>query len=152
MSGEGSPIGVGNPAWMKLNLFGQLVREAFPGAIPYLVGSAATGKEWRDVDVRVMLDPAEWERFVGEGWTFDGDSETDYATAKMEAMTNARPTGRRRTALQLAFAELGRQMTGLPIDFQFQWEQGANDQYGGNARVALGGVVGDRSGNTDRTA
>jgi hypothetical protein len=145
-----SSIGVGMPQWMKLNLFGQLVREAFPGTIPYLVGSAATSKEWRDVDVRVMLKADEWERFVGEGWELKnaaGDREPPgYEAARMEQMTNARPTGRRRTALQLAFSALGAELTGLPVDFQFQWQDEANDVYGDCRRVPLGGVVGDRSG------
>jgi hypothetical protein len=146
-----SSIGVGMPQWMKLNLFGQLLREAFPGTIPYLVGTAATSKEWRDVDVRVMLDGEEWERFVGEGWemkTRDGAGRESpaYEAAHMEQMTNARPTGRRRTALQLAFSALGQEMTGLPIDFQFQWQDEANDVYGSERRVPLGGIVGDRSG------
>lgn len=139
---------VGMPQWMKLNLFGELVREAFPGAQPYLVGSAARGKDWRDVDVRVPLDPEQWERFVGEDWQVsfsNGEEATpDYRAAHMEAITNGRPCGRRRTALQLAFAELGLQMTGLPIDFQFQVLAEHQNETG--PAIPIGGVVGNRSG------
>lgn len=48
-------IGVGGPGLIHLNHFGALIRDAY-NEVPYLVGSAARGKQWRDVDVRLMLD------------------------------------------------------------------------------------------------
>src|SRR5690348_5286731 len=114
-------VGVGMPQWLKLNLFGSLLRDAFPGTIPYLVGSAAESKQWRDVDVRIMVTPEEYERFCGDGHRQDRSDEPPsyYHQAHEDALTNGHPTGRRRTAITLAFAALGRDLTGLPIDFQF---------------------------------
>jgi hypothetical protein len=42
------------------------------------------------------------------------------------------------TALCLAFAELGKKMTGLPIDFQIQQQTYANEHNKGKSRSALG--------------
>src|ERR1039457_57624 len=53
----GSTIGVGSPGILRLNQFGMHITDAFD-AVPYLVGSAARGKQWRDVDVRLILDDA----------------------------------------------------------------------------------------------
>lgn len=99
-------VGVGMPAWLYLNRFGRVVYEAF-GEWPYLVGSAARGKQWRDVDVRLILEDAEYERLFGD--------------PKQPRETN--PTW---VAFVLAFTELGRKMTGLPIDFQIDHQSTAN--------------------------
>ena len=142
-------VGVGMPGWITLNLFGRLVRDAFPGAIPYLVGSAARGKEWRDVDVRLMVTADQYERWVGEGWrssspNHEAATEPNYFDAMQEnSKVNSMPTGRRRTAVTLAFAELGRQMTGMPVDFQFDlYDPDEPLSQRDGPRVALGGVVG----------
>lgn len=73
-----------------LDQWGRQLYEAF-GATAYLVGSVQRGKvDYRDVDVR-MLDPLK----LGN-----------------------RPLARR--TLNVAVSLWGRQVTGLPIDFQFQ--------------------------------
>jgi len=108
-------IGVGMPAWIYLNDFGRIIHEAF-GEYPYLVGSASRTREWRDVDVRLILDDEAWER-----WGF-GDAAI--SNAKWAAFTRA-------------FSELGQKMTGLPIDFQIQQQTYANDHFKG-PRSALG--------------
>ena len=41
------------------------------------------------------------------------------------------------TASLVAFAALGKAMTGLPVDFQIQPQSHANSQYGGQMRSAL---------------
>jgi hypothetical protein len=109
-------IGIGSPAVLLLDLFGDVVDDAFDSTA-YLVGSAARGKEWRDVDVRVILDDEEYHRNYGQ----------------------VKPVrkGPRWSAMALAFSALGRQMTGLPIDFQLQSMTHANGQYGGEVRVPL---------------
>ena len=47
--------GPGVPGAMHLEAFGQSIADAF-GTCPYHVGSSATSKTWRDVDVRLILD------------------------------------------------------------------------------------------------
>jgi hypothetical protein len=115
--------GVGMPARLRLDQFGEVVREAF-GHCPYLVGSAARGKEWRDVDVRLILPDDEFEQVVGE-------------------LTRPRCLNLRWNALCLAFAALGHQMTGLPIDFQIDQQTQANEEHDG-LRHALHVVDGRR--------
>lgn len=135
-------IGTGMPTTIRLEQFGELVREAFPGCDVYLVGTAATSKTWRDVDVRCLLSERLYVRYVGEPGerltlverTVDGKPADYYAE---EANASAWPVGKRRTALTLAFAALAREMTGLPVDFQFQTVKHANTRYSG-ARVPLG--------------
>lgn len=125
MSGPDLPkrtgaAGVGMPAMLHLNLFGREIHMAF-GHVPYLVGSAATGKSWRDVDVRLILPDPEFDALFPE------------AVGEPGNLNDAR------WALICAgIAELGRQRTGLPIDFQIQRQTDANDRYGGGVRHALG--------------
>ncbi len=109
-------IGVGMPQWLYLNIFGKIVFNAF-GAYPYLVGSAGNGKVWRDIDVRLILDDAEYKRIVG---------------AKSNRLYNSRLV-----AFNMAFAELGKRITGLPIDFQIQEQTRANEEYPNQDRNAL---------------
>lgn len=104
------------PAQLKLNQFGRVVSEAF-GTTAYHVGSSMLTDTWRDVDVRVILDDDEFERQIGE-------------------LTRPMCMNLRWNALCLAFAALGREMTGLPIDFQIQQQTAANEEYSGG-RSAL---------------
>lgn len=112
--------GVGMPAMIHLNLFGREIDMAF-GHVPYLVGSAAEGKGWRDVDVRLMLPDEQFDALfpaaVGEAGTLNDA---------------------RWSLLCAAISDLGRQRTGLPIDFQIQRQSDANGRYGGGVRHALG--------------
>jgi hypothetical protein len=109
--------GVGMPALLHLDVFGREIEEAF-GHLPYLVGSAARGKEWRDVDVRLMLP----------------DDEFD---ALFPKHTRPDQTDGRWALICAAISELGRVRTGLPIDFQIQRTTEANELYEG-VRHALG--------------
>lgn len=104
----GGKVGVGMPQWILLNQFGQLVHDAF-GDWPYLVGSALSGKQWRDVDVRLILDDAAYERLLGK--------------PQKPAILN-----KAWAAHCLAFSLLGKHMTGLPIDFQIQTSSEANSE------------------------
>lgn len=113
-------IGVGMPAWIYLNLFGRVIFDAF-GSYPFLVGSATTTKQWRDIDVRLILDDETFERIVGK------PTKPEIANRRWFAMT-------------AAFSELGRKMTGLPIDFQIQQMTQANDEYPHQHRCALIGA------------
>lgn len=106
-------MGVGMPQSLLLQEFGSQVWAAF-GYPPYHVGSSLTEKTWRDVDVRLILPDDEYEA-LGLG------------SAKGEfQMQNAKWV-----ALCLAFSALGKQLTGLPIDFQIQQQTAANEAYKG---------------------
>lgn len=115
-------MGVGMPQALFLEEFGSQVWHAF-GTPPYLVGSALKAKTWRDVDVRLILSDEAWE-----AWRF-GDPTPS------KAMCNGRWV-----ALCLAFSALGKQMTGLPIDFQIQQRTHANKAYEKQPRSSLGRV------------
>jgi len=109
--------GVGMPAYLKLEAFGGVVWSVF-GHPPYLVGSALFSKKWRDVDVRLILPDDEFERWCGE-------------------LTRPRCLNEQWNGLCLAFAALGAEMTGLPIDFQIDQQTQANEDYP-ESRSALG--------------
>jgi len=111
-TGKTSP-GIGMPASLYLQDFGQIVRDAF-GEIPYHVGSSMAGSgkpSWRDVDVRLLLRD---ERYEADGY---GDPDRTHDNPKWVAITKA-------------FSLLGQQMTGLPIDFQIQQLSHANRLFG----------------------
>lgn len=110
-------MGVGQPDSYLLKLFGMEVRQAF-GQTAYQVGSSLTQKRgWRDVDVRLILDDDEYTAYFGDPLTKDHN-------------------GLRLMSWNLAWSMLGRHMTRLPIDFQFQSLTLANEEFGG-VRSAL---------------
>ena len=104
-------MGVGMPASLLLQRFGQIVADVF-GEIPYHVGSSISVKSgWRDVDVRLILSDADYE---AQGF---GDPLNPHSNKKW-------------VALVLIFSALGKEMTGLPIDFQIQ-QQTASAKFDG---------------------
>jgi hypothetical protein len=105
------------PAGIWLTKFGVIVRDYF-GHVPYHVGSSLNRKDWRDVDVRLILPDEEFAERFGDIFR---SSETD---PKLAAIT-------------LAFAALGKAMTGLPIDFQIQPQSHANKLYPGPRSALL---------------
>jgi len=111
-------MGVGFPATLLLNEFGSRVWDAFDHEC-YHVGSSLENKTgWRDVDVRLMLDDEVYEKM---GF---GDPQYPHHNAKWVAMC-------------FAFTALGKEMTGLPIDFQIQQRTEANEKFKGK-RSCLG--------------
>lgn len=104
-------FGVGMPAGIHLDSFGRDITDAY-GHQPYMVGTAARFKQWRDVDVRLILPDPEFDQLF-----------PDYAT-----LNQLDP---RWALLSAAISELGRMRTGLPIDFQFQRMTDANTRYDG---------------------
>lgn len=95
------------PQGIWLNKFGIIIRDYF-GHVPYHVGSSLKSKDWRDVDVRLILPDGEFEARFGQ--------IQNYNNPKLAAIT-------------LAFCALGKEMTGLPIDFQIQPQSHANEKY-----------------------
>jgi hypothetical protein len=91
----------------------RVIHKAF-GHPAYLVGTAGVGgaASYRDVDVRLMLDDAEFAA--------------------------ACPTRERWEALCLAFGAYLSERTGLPIDFQVQRTAEANERYSDQPRNPLG--------------
>lgn len=79
-------------------------------ATPYLVGSALVTKDYRDVDVRIMLDDHHYDDL-----------------AKVVDLD----------ALHLALSLWGQKVTGLPIDCQVQHTTSANEDFN-EIRNALG--------------
>lgn len=116
-------VGVGMPAVLHLEAFGREINDAF-GHLPYLVGSAAVGKQWRDVDVRLILPDDEFDTLF-------------------PAHTQPPRQDGRWGLICAAISELARFRTGLPVDFQIQRMTYANDRYPG-VRLALG--IHDRNG------
>lgn len=102
------PIGVGMPAALHLDAFGREICDAF-GWHPMLVGSSATSKQWRDVDVRLILPDDEFDALFPDGGNEQGNARWGLMCA--------------------ALSELARQRTGLPVDFQIQRMTDANRRY-----------------------
>ena|SRR5580700_5451634 len=106
-------MAVGQPQQMLLNQFGDIISGAFGTHNVYHVGSSMgdNKKDWRDVDVRVMLDDEEWAKLFG-----DLEPANCHRSKKWEMLC-------------IVFSHYGRHLTGLPIDFQIQRTKEANEQY-----------------------
>jgi hypothetical protein len=107
----GAGHGPGVPGAMHLEAFGQSIADAF-GHCPYHVGSSATSKDWRDVDVRLILPDADFDAL------FPGFKTANHVDAWWSLFC-------------AAMSELGRARTGLPIDFQVQSMTEANEKHTG---------------------
>ncbi len=105
---------IGQPQGMLLSEFGDIIQKAFGNHNVYHVGSSLTNakEDWRDVDIRLMLDDDEWEKL---GLLDPSKSHHD-------------PKWR---TLCIVFSHYGRHLTGLPIDFQIQRVKEANAEYKG---------------------
>ena len=98
------------------------IRRAF-GTPPYLVGSVHTRPDFRDIDIRLILDDEVVEGMFGvQGKWYQGH------------------TDRVRLLLNIALSDLIAKAAGLPwpIDFQIQSMTEANGEYGGQMRNPLG--------------
>ena len=113
-------IHVGAPACFLLELACKPLNEAFGGFGCYVVGSALERPDWRDVDVRFILEDAEFDKLF-PGTLKNGTWEFD---PRWLILTTA-------IAAHLAKA------SGLPIDFQFQPQTHANERHKG-PRNAVG--------------
>ena len=103
-------MSVGMPQDILLHEFGSQIWFAF-GKPAYHVGSSLKKKrKWRDVDVRLILSD---EEYKVQGF---GEPGSERESGKW-------------IALCWAFSELGKAMTGLPIDFQIQQRTHANKAY-----------------------
>ena len=103
---------LGPEAGWNLRVFGAHVHQAF-GHVAYHVGSSLTSKDkFRDVDVRLILPDDEYAAL------FVAPEPVDIPREPVRVWN-------------LAWSAFGRQMTGLPVDFQFQSQTLANSEYPG---------------------
>lgn len=108
---------IGAPKCFALEAACKQVTEAFNafggyGGL-YVVGSVLERPDWRDVDVRLILDDVEFAKLfpqAGQHWEFDP----------------------RWLLMTVSISEHLSRVTGLPIDFQFQPRTHANDRHKGN--------------------
>jgi hypothetical protein len=107
-----------------LDQWGRQLKEAF-GWRAYHVGSSVFPEKSapppRDVDVRLMLPDDEFDALIGTNGAL------------------------RLRALNLSVTLWGRHVTGLPIDFQFQTIDSANEEFARQPRSALGPLSAERS-------
>lgn len=108
----------GAPACFALELALRQVTEAFNCTACYIVGSVLERSDWRDVDVRMIMDDEDFDKEfpdAGRHWEHD---------AKWLLLT-------------VSISEWLSKQSGLPIDFQFQSMTHANNQHKGR-REATG--------------
>lgn len=103
-------MSVGHPAYLWLNEFGAMVTAAL-GATCYQVGSSVNSKQWRDVDVVCIMDDETFKEWFGR-------VEVCHTNNLFHVLT-------------LAFCELGKRVTGLPVDFKIQQQSDANARHKG---------------------
>jgi len=118
-------MSVGQPQQMLLNQFGDLIADAFGTYNVYHVGSSMgdNKKDWRDVDVRVMLTDEQWKSY---GFLEPKDNHYD---PKWRSMC-------------IVFSHYGRHLTGLPIYFQIQKIKEANEEFkGGRSHMGTADMI-----------
>jgi len=109
---------VGAPAIFALTRECQHINDAFGDFGCYLVGSAIDHADWRDVDIRFIMNDAAFAKLfpdAGQHWEFDP----------------------RWLLLTVSISEHLSKQTGLPVDFQIQPQTHANERHLG-ARHAIG--------------
>src|ERR1700709_2237450 len=87
-----------------------MVEAAF-GGDAYQVGSSLNSKQWRDVDIVLIMDDELHEKWFGP-----------YEKVSQNAFYYVQT---------LAMCELGKRVTGLDIDFKFQQQTACNEQHKG---------------------
>jgi hypothetical protein len=109
---------IGAPACFALDLAIRHINEAFEGEC-YVVGSALERPDWRDVDVRMIMD------------------DEDFAKNFPDVVANRWENDAKWLLLTTAISDWLSKQTGLPVDFQFQSQTQANARHKGR-REATG--------------
>lgn len=99
------------PQQRLLEDWGRTLRRMFHGEVPYQVGSSTQHGDYRDVDVRIIMN--------------DSDHSDLAAIVAIPR-------------LNVTLSLWGQQVTGLPIDCQVQQMTAANEQYHAQRRNPLG--------------
>lgn len=115
------PSYIGAPACFKLELCCQQLNRAFGEYGCFLVGSALERPDWRDVDVRFIMQDGAFARLFPQAVLQDGAFQFDP----------------RWLIITVAIAGWLSSETGLPIDFQFQPQSFANERHN-KPRNAMG--------------
>ena len=109
------------PEFSKLELAVKHLNEAYDEAACYLVGSTLERSDWRDIDIRMILDD---EKFKFE---FPDANKASFQLDTKWQIVN--------TALSMWLEE----QVGLPVDFQIQPMSNANGKaHEGKPRHAIG--------------
>lgn len=124
---------VGAPAIFALDMACGHVNAAFGGFGCFLVGSALDRPDWRDIDVRLIMDDAEFKAL------FPGTQDLHWESDE------------RWLLLTVSISRHLSQVTGLPVDFQFQPQSHANERHR-KPRQALGIRFGRRKAKEAATA
>ena len=106
------------PHYFNLNIACRVLTDAF-GHNLYLVGSSLLRRDYRDVDVRCILDDSEFDRMF---------TKANPTAAHYDPLWSIMSSS---ISLWLS------QHSGLPVDFQFQRQTEANDEHKG-MRSAVG--------------
>lgn len=108
---------IGAPQFYELNQACRLLTDAF-GHCVYLVGSSIERRDYRDVDIRCILDDAEFERL------FPGARNRPASSALWSLVV---------TSISLWLSK----RTGLPVDFQIQSMTEADAEKGMRCAVGI---------------
>jgi hypothetical protein len=109
---------IGAPQMFNLSQACRVLVDAF-GPCVYLVGSSLERRDYRDVDIRCILDDTDFARL------FPGANPNDPSRDALWSLMSS--------AVSLYLS----QHSGLPVDFQIQQMKAANATYPG-ARSAIG--------------
>jgi len=107
---------IGVPQFFNLNHACLIVNEAFGIANTFLVGSSLLKRDYRDVDIRTILDDEEFKRLFPNGGT-ERDAFWSLTCASISMWLS--------------------QHSGLPVDYQIQSMTEANEKFKGE-RCAVG--------------
>lgn len=88
----------------------------------YLVGSVLTRPNFRDVDLRCMLDDEDYDKLFSSSYN---DLNCDHM----------------RKVMNISISSWLKSLTGLPVDFQFQKTSEANKEFPRQPRSSIGLVV-----------
>jgi hypothetical protein len=112
---------LGGPQFYNLQLASTAWLEAFHTPALYLVGSALERRDFRDVDVRCILDDANFDRLFPASHGFSPNAADPFWSL-----------------LNAALSEWMERRIQLPVDFQVQRQSQANAQEDGRPKYALG--------------
>ena len=105
-------IYIGAPKCFQLELACQHIAAAFGGFRCYVVGSVLERPDWRDVDVRFIMDDADFATlFPNAGTDWESDPRWLLMTVSISKWLS--------------------EQSGLPVDFQFQPMTHANERHSG---------------------